>query len=91
LASVINTYTKSGRKVAFRPGRTPSPLGTLDPTTGRVYQRPRLTANDLSGRSVVVTNPRASLNASRNERSASLGQGGVLQRGRNRDIPGQTG
>jgi hypothetical protein len=86
MASVINTFTKTGKASRVSKGSNPSPLGHFDPSTGRVYQKPRLKADDLGGSSVVVTNPAASRNGSRNLRTASLGMGNVLQRGRTRDV-----
>lgn len=88
MATQISNFTKGGSRVSGvkRPGIATSPLGRLDPTTGIVWQRPRLTLNPLAGRSVKMTNPRASLPAANNVMTASLGMKGVGQRGRNRDV-----
>lgn len=84
MASNVSSFTKSGKQVSGtrRAGVSPTPLGRLDPTTGRVWQKPRLTANPISGRSVRVTNPKGS-NVSM---TGGMGMGGVGQRGRNRDV-----
>lgn len=82
------TFTKSGKAltITHRSGVAASPLGKFDPTTGLVWQHPRLTLERLGGRSVRVTNPRASLNGPSNRMTASIGMGGKGQRGRNRDV-----
>lgn len=82
------TFSKTGRAMTItrRSGVRTSPLGHFDPTTGLVWQRPRLTLNRLRGRAVTNTNPRAAAEASNNTMTASLGMGGVGQRGRNRDV-----
>jgi hypothetical protein len=85
MASPVN-FTKSGKPVSAtkRGGIRVSQLGTL--INGVLYQHPRLTLNRLRGRSVRVTNPEASL-SQRDEMTASLGMGGVGQRGRSgRDV-----
>lgn len=85
MAGIVN-FTKSGKTVSGvgRSRIRPSQLGTL--INGVLYQHPRLTLNRLKGRSVRVTNPEASL-SSRDEMTASLGMGGVGQRGRSgRDV-----
>ncbi len=84
----IRTFNKSGGGVTYsrRSGVPKTPLGVLDPVTGKVYQKPRLTAERLPGRSVRITAPKASLNTPRNTMTASMGMGGVGQRGRNRDV-----
>jgi hypothetical protein len=82
------TFTKSGRAltITHRAGVRTSPLGRFDPNTGLVWQHPRVRLESIRGRSVTVTNPRASLTGPRNQMTASLGMGGVGQRGRNRDV-----
>lgn len=85
---VINTFTKSGKVVSGvrRAGVAASPLGKLDTATGKVWQKPRLTADPLAGGSSVrVTNSGATA-VSRNTVTQSLGMGGVGQRGRTRDV-----
>lgn len=86
--ATINRFTKGGKAVSGvqRSGITPSPLGVFDPTTGRVYQKPRATLERLPGRSVTITNPKASLNGPRNRMTVSIGMGGQGQTGRNRDV-----
>jgi hypothetical protein len=88
MASTIKRFTKGGKAVsgAQRSGITPTPLGVFDPTTGRVYQKPRATLERLGGRSVTITAPNASLNGPRNRMTASIGMGGQGQVGRNRDV-----
>ncbi len=78
MATVINTYTKSGKPVRYGSKTPPSPLGTL--IDGRVYQRPRLSASGGigAGGRVTVTNPKASPISSQ-RRTASLGMGGIDQ------------
>ena len=84
----IRTFTSKGTAVSGvkAQGVPTSPLGTLDPTTGKVWQHPRLVLERLKGRSVTMTNPRASLTGPSNQMTRSLGMGGVGQRGRNRDV-----
>jgi predicted aconitase with swiveling domain len=84
----ISSFTAGGKSVKYskRAGVPLTPLGVLDPATGKVYQKPRLKAEQLGGRSVRITAPRASLNGSRNTMTGSMGMGGVGQRGRNRDV-----
>ena len=84
----IRTFTKGGKAVSGerRPGIATSPLGKLDPTTGKVWQKPRLTANPLAGSRVKVTNAKASTETARNSMTGSIGMGGAGQRGRNRDV-----
>jgi len=88
MASTINTFTKSGKKVSGtrRPGVATSPLGTLDPATGIVWRRPRLKADPLSGPRVTVTNPKASTQANLNSITGGIGAKGAGARGRNRDV-----
>lgn len=83
----IKTFTSKGTTVSYQSKAPTAHLGTFDPVTGRIYQKPRLKLDDLSGSNVVVTNP-AALPAQRVRRTASLGMGNVGQRGRNFDIPG---
>jgi hypothetical protein len=85
---VINTFTKSGKVVSGtrRAGVATSPLGKLDPATGRVWQKPRLKADPLVGGSAIrTTNPKATA-VTRNTMTGSIGMGGVGQRGRTRDV-----
>jgi len=88
MASTIRSFTTKGKAVKYsrRSGVPTSPLGRLDPTTGKVWQKPRLTANPFAGSRVTVTAPRASLATMTNSMTASMGMGGVGQRGRNRDV-----
>ena len=88
MASTIKTFTSKGQGVAYSPrsGVPPSPLGKLDTATGTVWQHPRITMEPLKGRSVVITNPKASGNSASNQMTGGLGMGGVGQRGRNRDV-----
>jgi hypothetical protein len=67
--------------------RSSVPLANLGTKAadGTIWQHPRLTTRLFGGRSVRVTNPTASGYAA-NERTASLGIGGVGQRGRTRDV-----
>jgi hypothetical protein len=82
------TFTKSGRAltITHRAGVRSSSLGKFDPATGLTWQHPRIVLNRLRGRSVTITNPRAAAEASNNAMTASLGMGGVGQRGRVRDV-----
>jgi hypothetical protein len=84
----IRTFNSKGGASPYgvRAGVPKTPLGMFDPATGKVWQKPRLKAEQLGGRSVVVTAPSASLNRPRNTMTGSLGMGGVGQRGRNRDV-----
>lgn len=84
----IKTFTKSGRAISgvSRPGIATSPLGKLDPATGKVWQHPRLKLDPISGSSVRVTNPKATSVRSQNGMTASIGMGGKGQRGRTRDV-----
>jgi hypothetical protein len=88
MATTIRTFSKTGKAVngTRRAGVATSPLGKLDPTTGLVWQHPRIRLEPLSGSNVRVTNPRASLRTPSNAMTGSLGMGGVGQRGRNRDV-----
>lgn len=87
MASRIVTHTSKGSTVSYGTKAPTAHLGTFDPLTGRVYQKPRAKLDDLSGKSIRVTNPSA-LPAQRVRRTASLGMGAVGQRGRTFDIPG---
>ena len=84
MASNVSTFTSGGKRVSGtrRAGVPTSPLGKLDPTTGMVWQKPRLTADPLKGSSVRVTNPKAT-NVGM---TGSMGMGGVGQRGRHSDV-----
>jgi hypothetical protein len=84
----IRTFTKSGKAVTItrRSGVPTTPLGRLDPTTGKIWQKPRIVANVLAGSRVRVTAPRASLATMTNSMTSSIGMGGKGQRGRNRDV-----
>lgn len=86
MANSINTFTPSGKAVSgvTRAGVKPATLGSFDPSTGRVYQRPRLTLNRIGGRSVTVTNPKAAENLG-NQRTASIGAKAAGQEGRHND------
>ena len=88
MASTIRTFTSKGTAVEGRrrPGVATSPLGKLDPATGKVWQKPRLKQNPLAGNNVVVTNPKASLQVNQNAITAGIGMKGAGQRGRNRDV-----
>jgi hypothetical protein len=92
MASTIKRFTKGGKAISGvqRSGVTPSPLGVFDPTTGRVYQKPRATLERLTGRSVTITNPKASLNGPRAHMTQSIGMGGKGQVGINRDVGSST-
>ena len=81
----IRTFTSTGKASTYsvRSGVPKTPLGRLDPTTGKVWQKPRKKLNELVGSTVRVTNPRA---ASLNGMTGSMGMGGVGQRGRTRDV-----
>ena len=76
-------FTSKGTKVdVTKRGKTAN-VGYFDPATGTVYRRPNIRADQGlgAGGQVKVTNPKAT-----DERlTASLGMGGVLQRGRSRD------
>lgn len=86
--ATVRTFTKSGKALTItrRAGVATSPLGKLDPTTGKVWQKPRLTINPLAGSRVKVTNPRASTQSALNAMTGGIGMGGAGQRGRNRDV-----
>ena len=88
MPTTIYTFTKGGKKVSGvrRPGIATSPLGKLDPTTGKVWQKPRLTQDPLSGPRVTVTNPKASTQVGQNSMTGGIGMKGAGQRGRNRDV-----
>lgn len=77
-ATGIQTFTATGKRVngTQRAGVLPSPLGAFDPSTGRVYQKPRAVLNEIVGRSVVVVN-KAANPVLRRRRDKSLGMGGV--------------
>lgn len=82
--ATVNNYTSTGKAYPFSKGS--GPLANLGrEINGKVYQHPRQKDQIAGGASVVVTNPKASTLAGRNSRTASLGMGGVGQRGRNRD------
>ena len=88
MGQTYSSFSTSGKRVntTRRAGVRTSPLGKLDPTTGKVWQKPRLKADYLTpGGSVKVTNPKATA-VSRNGITQSLGMGGVGQRGRTRDV-----
>lgn len=86
MASSIKTFTKSGKAMsgARRPQIKPASLGTFDPSTGRVYQRPRLTLNRIQGSSVTVTNPGAAAHVMA-QRTASIGGNRAGQQKRHND------
>lgn len=79
-----HSFTSKGTKVRNQRGGKVASLGHFDPTTGKVYQHPRI-KEQIQGSRVVVTNPAASTQA-RNQRTQSLGMGAAGQRGRNRDV-----
>ena len=85
MAQVVKVTSKGTFSPALTRTRiSPTPLGKV--IDGVVWQYPRLRLNRLSnGGSVRITNPAAAL-TSRNQRTASLGMGGVGQRGRTRDV-----
>lgn len=90
--SQIKTFTAKGSAAPGTLGTfSPSPLGHFDPTTGRVYQHPRV-RNDvlMAGGSVKVTNPAFTGPAGR-ERTRSVGMKGIGQTGRSVGIVGGTG
>jgi hypothetical protein len=70
-----------------RSGVPVTSLGHFDPATGKVFDHPRQRLDQgVGGRSGVrITNPAAS-EASVSRRTASLGMGGVGQRGRGQDF-----
>jgi hypothetical protein len=88
MANTIRTFNSKGSANVYsrRSGVPKTPLGRLDPTTGKVWQKPRKTVNEIKGSSVKVTNPKASTVPAQNSMTASMGMGGVGQRGRNRDV-----
>ena len=88
MATQISTFTSKGKRISGvqRSGITPSPLGRFDPTTGQVWQKPRLKLEPVGGSSVRITNPKASTVGPGNSMTASLGMGGVGQRGRVHDV-----
>ena len=90
--SSIRTFTAKGSAAPGTIGTfSPTPLGHFDPTTGRVYQHPRVRANSLAAGSMVrVTNPAFSGPAGRG-RTRSIGMGGLGQTGRNVGIVGGVG
>lgn len=86
--SGVSTFTSKGTRApgTLGTGKLAS-IGHFDPTTGKVFQHPRLRADQgIGGGSVRVTNPDASLQRGRNARTQSLGMGGVGATGRNRDV-----
>ena len=84
----ISIFTKTGKRASGvrRPGIATSPLGKLDPLTGKVWQRPRIKADPLSGARVRVTNPKASTQGNLNSITGGIGAAGAGARGRNRDV-----
>jgi len=85
--SSVKSFTKKGNAA---PGTLGSGklarLGHFDPTTGFVYQHPRIKQDPISnGPNTRVTNPAASTHAA-HERTRSLGMGGVGSVGRNSDV-----
>ncbi len=83
----ISSFTSDGRSVSGV-GRSRIPLANpgVRQADGNVYKpsRKEITGG-ISGKSVTVTNPKASA-ASLAQRTASLGMGGVGSRGRNQDF-----
>lgn len=81
----IKSFTSKGGSVSgiSGTGLKPASMGHFDPTTGQVYQHPRVKADPLAGSSVRVTNSKASGPAS-NQRTQSLGMGAVGQQHRYR-------
>lgn len=80
----VVTITSRGN---FAPALTrtrikPADLGSFDPSTGRVYQRPRQKIDYVSGSSVRVTNP-AFAGGRQEQRTASIGMNGAGQKMRN--------
>jgi hypothetical protein len=90
--SAIRTFTAKGSSAPGTIGTfSPTPLGHFDPTTGRVYQHPRVQADPLKGGSHVrVTNPRDTGPSGRT-RTRSVGMKGLGQTGRNIGIVGGSG
>jgi hypothetical protein len=90
--SSIKTFTAKGSAAPGTLGTfAPSPLGHFDPTTGRVYQHPRVRNSPITaGSRVEVTNPAATGPRAR-ERTRSVGMGGIGQTGRTVGIPGGPG
>jgi hypothetical protein len=88
MASKVRSFNAKGGATAYvrRAGVAKTPMGRLDPTTGYIWQKPRKTANEIKGSSVRVTNAKASTSPAQNSMTASLGMGGVGQRGINRDV-----
>lgn len=88
MASTISGLSKTGRRTpgVMRSGVPKAILGQLDPATGVVWQHPRVRPDlGISGSHVRVTNPRAAEPAL-SGRTASLGMGGIGQRGRGTDF-----
>ena len=85
MAQIVKVTSKGTFSPAITRTRiSPTPLGKV--IDGVVWQYPRLKLNRLSsGGSVKITTPRIAL-TSANARTASLGMGGVGQRGRVRDV-----
>lgn len=79
----ISNFTKSGKRVSGvrAAGLATSPLGRLDPLTGKVWQHPRLVLNRIAGSRVTVTNPRALAHVQA-QRTASIGANAAGQRKR---------
>ena len=87
MAGKIRTYTSKGTSApgVASPG-SPTPLGHFDPASGKVFPHPRARLDGgVGGKSVRITNPAAAEPAI-SKRTASLGMGGVGQRGRGTDI-----
>lgn len=78
------SYTSKGTRVTNQKAGKVANIGSFDPSTGKVYQKP-VPGEDVKGSRVQVTNPAASTLA-RNQRTASIGMGAAGQRGRNRDV-----
>ena len=90
--SQISSFTAKGTAAPGTLGSfAPTPLGHFDPTTGRVYQHPRLTANPLaSSGHVRVTNPAASGPRAKT-RTRSVGMGTAANSGQTGRTMGITG
>lgn len=79
----VVTITSKGTAVsALGRSRIPAAnLGTFNPETGRVYQRPRQKVDYISGKYVTVTNP-AYAGGNANKLTASIGMKGAGQKKR---------
>ena len=88
----IRTFTSKGTAApgVTRTSIKPASPGHFDTSTGKVFQHPRIPKEDLTGSSVRVTNPQASLRRGV-ARTASIGMGGKGSVGRVRDVgaPGE--